>query len=118
MTDSGTGGRNSAHEERVLLFWWASECGRTRRKTMPIHWGVEPPKPEQIVFECLGAVNGRSLTFTVEGVTTQSRLPSLELDEELYLVHVLRQQLEFQTGWHIEGLRREVVDWGGIDLDG
>ena len=117
MVDSDGGGHNNAHEERVLLFCWYSACGRTRRKTMPIHWGVEPPKLEQIVFECLGVVNDHSLTFFVEGVTTQCRLPSLEPDEELYLVHVLRQQLEFQTGWHVLGLRREVVDWVGIDPD-
>ena len=117
MADSGAVGRNNAHEERVLLFCWYSPCGRTRRKTMPIHWGVEPPKPEQIVFECLGAVNDRSLTFFVEGVTTQSRKPSLELDEEVYLIHALRQQLEFQTGWRVLGLRREVVDWVGIAPD-
>ena len=116
MADSGVGGRNSAHAQRVLLYWWMSNC-RTRQRGHATHWGFEPPRPQLAVFECLGTLNHRSNIFSVEGVTCQQTLPPMVSEEEQYLLAVLRHHLAVQTGWRVKGLRRDVVDWASDDLD-
>ena len=115
MVDSGAGGRNNALAVRVLLSWWRSDCGRNHRKTQMVHWAVAAPKSQEVAFECLGVLNGRAGVFTVEGVLPQALLPVLAPDEELFLIQVLCQSLADQTGWVVIGLRREVVDWIGVD---
>ena len=35
-------------------------------------------------------------------------------DEKLALVKALRSQVETRTGWTVNGLRQELIDWEGV----
>ncbi len=113
MADKAVGGRNSAHAPRVLLYWWTSDCGQYHRKNHAVHWGIAPPRPQEITFECLGTMNHHSHTFSVEGVIPLSKMPVMTPEEKLYLMEILRECLAAQTGWRVLGPRRGVVDWIG-----
>ena len=115
MADSGAGGRNNALAVRVLLSWWRSDCERNRKHINGIHWATESPQVRGRMFECLGVLNTRTKTFTVEGVMPQAVMPALTEDESISLVATLRRSLINQTGWVVNGLRREVVDWNGVN---
>jgi len=99
---------------RVPLVWWRSSCDYTRRKRYGIHWGESEPECHLIMFECLGLISSRSRSFNIEGVTLEGQLPMLTDDEKLALVKALRSQVESRTGWTVNGLRQELIDWEGV----
>ena len=106
------GGMNRPDTCRIRLTWWLAPTTAAN-----ISWGTSPPHYQEISIEVLGVWTTRGKRFIVHAVLPEERLPKINKSSRGLFLKAVRDALSYSLEVTIEGLKADIVDWEGPDIE-